>query len=198
MWSLKKLPFEKNSLEPIISEKTIDFHYGKHHQTYVNKLNDLTKEKPELNSLILEDLIKKSANNDELKAIFNNAAQVFNHDFFWQSLSPEKKEISPKLLAKIEEDFTSLENFKEEFIQSALAQFGSGWAWLVKNKENKLEIIKTANADNPLSKDLTPVFTIDVWEHAYYLDYQNKRAEFVEAILDNLVNWDFIEKNLEK
>ena len=198
MWSLKKLPFEKNSLEPIISEKTIDFHYGKHHQTYVNKLNDLTKEKPELNSLILEDLIKKSANNDELKAIFNNAAQVFNHDFFWQSLSPEKKEISPKLLAKIEEDFTSLENFKEEFIQSALAQFGSGWAWLVKNKENKLEIIKTANADNPLSKDLTPLFTIDVWEHAYYLDYQNKRAEFVEAILDNLVNWDFIEKNLEK
>lgn len=198
MWSLKKLPFEKNSLEPIISEKTIDFHYGKHHQTYVNKLNDLTKEKPELNSLILEDLIKKSANNDELKAIFNNAAQVFNHDFFWQSLSPEKKEISPKLLAKIEEDFTSLENFKEEFIQSALAQFGSGWAWLVKNKENKLGIIKTANADNPLSKDLTPLFTIDVWEHAYYLDYQNKRAEFVEAILDNLVNWDFVEKNLEK
>ena len=198
MWSLKKLPFEKNSLEPIISEKTIDFHYGKHHQTYVNKLNDLTKEKPELNSLILEDLIKKSANNDELKAIFNNAAQVFNHDFFWQSLSPEKKEISSKLLTKIEEDFTSLENFKEEFIQSALAQFGSGWAWLVKNKENKLGIIKTANADNPLSKDLTPLFAIDVWEHAYYLDYQNKRAEFVEAILDNLVNWDFVEKNLEK
>ncbi len=198
MWLLKKLPFEKNSLEPIISEKTIDFHYGKHHQTYVNKLNDLTKEKPELNSLILEDLIKKSANNDELKAIFNNAAQVFNHDFFWQSLSPEKKEISSKLLAKIEEDFTSLENFKEEFIQSALAQFGSGWAWLVKNKENKLGIIKTANADNPLSKDLTPLFAIDVWEHAYYLDYQNKRAEFVEAILDNLVNWDFVEKNLEK
>lgn len=198
MWPLKKLPFEKNSLEPFISKETLDFHFGKHHQTYVNKLNELTKEKPELNSLSLKDLVIKTANIDELKAIFNNAAQVFNHEFFWDSLTAQKQELSDELFTKIEEKFSSLENFKEEFIQAAITQFGSGWVWLVKNKENKLEIIKTANADNPLTKDLTPLFTIDVWEHAYYLDYQNRRPDFVKAILDNLVNWDFVLKNLNK
>ncbi len=198
MFPFKKLAFEKNALEPFMSENTLNFHHGKHHQTYVNKLNDLVKDDSELNSLTLEGIIEKTANNEDLKAVFNNAAQVFNHEFFWDCLTPQKQEINAELLKKIIERFSSLENFKEEFTQAAITQFGSGWAWLVKNQAGDLDIFKTANADNPLTKKLIPLFTIDVWEHAYYLDYQNRRPDFVKAILDNLVNWEFVLKNYNK
>ncbi len=198
MFELKKLGFAKYALEPYISSQTIDFHYSKHHQAYVNKLNDLIENKEEFNNLSLEEIIKKTANNQDLATIFNNAGQIYNHNFFWQSLSPDKQEIPADLLIKIEENFSSLENFKEEFTQAAITQFGSGWVWLVKDENNKLILIKTSNADNPLTKNLTPLFTIDVWEHAYYLDYQNKRPEFIKNILDNLVNWEFILENYKK
>lgn len=198
MFNLKPLPYNSSSLEPYISQKTIEFHYAKHHQAYLDKLNELIKNNIEFDGLSLEEVIKKSANNQELITIFNNAAQVYNHDFFWQSLSPEKKELKSDLLSKIEENFSSLENFKEEFKQAAISQFGSGWVWLVKDDKNNLMIIKTSNADNPLTKNLTPLFTIDVWEHAYYLDYQNKRADFVKDLLNNLVNWEFIYNNLKQ
>ncbi len=198
MFELKKIEFNKNALEPFMSSQTIDFHYGKHHQAYVDKLNNEIKDSQEFSNLSLEEIIKKTANNKNTRSIFNNAAQVFNHDFFWKSLSPQKQEISDEFLAKIEEKFLSFENFKDIFIQTAVSQFGSGWAWLVKNQDNDLDIIKTANADNPLTKNLIPLFTIDLWEHAYYLDYQNRRSDFVEAILDNLVNWEFILKSFKK
>ena len=200
MFKLKELPYEKNDLEPYISSKTIDFHYGAHHKAYVNKLNELISDKDELRNLSLKEIIKKTYNNEAYTAIFNNAAQVYNHDFFWHSLKKSNLEmpISENLKAKIEESFSSLENFKKIFSEFALAQFGSGWVWLVENKDKKLEIIKTANADNPLTLELKPLFTIDVWEHAYYLDYQNKRADFIKELLDNLINWDFVNNNLNE
>jgi superoxide dismutase, Fe-Mn family len=192
MFQLNKLPFKKNILEPIISQKTIEFHYDKHHQTYVNKLNDLIKN-TDFENLSLEEIILKSYNKPDLKAVYNNAAQVYNHDFFWQSLKKDSQaQPSEKIIAK----FSSLDNFKEEFVKLALAQFGSGWAWLVQDENNNLSLLKTANADNPLVLNLKPIFTIDVWEHAYYLDYQNKRADFVQLILDNLINWEFVNNNI--
>lgn len=192
MFTLKELAFEKNAFEPIISEKTIDFHYGKHHQAYVDKLNKLI-ENTELENMSLEEIILKTHKNEDLKAVYNNAAQVFNHDFFWQSL---KKDSQTEPSSRIISEFGSLENFEEKFLELALSQFGSGWVWLVKDQNNKLSIIKTANADNPLTLNLKPIFTIDVWEHAYYLDHQNKRADFVKLILDKLINWDFVNTNI--
>lgn len=192
MFTLKDLPFEKNSFEPSISENTIKFHYGKHHQAYVDKLNELIKGS-DLETLSLEEIIIKSYQNKDLVAIYNNAAQVFNHDFFWQSL---KKDCQAEPSSEIVKEFGSLQNFKEKFLETALSQFGSGWAWLVKDQNNKLSIIKTANADTPLTSNLKPIFTIDVWEHAYYLDHQNRRADFVKIILDQFVNWEFVNKNI--
>lgn len=198
MFNLNSLPFEKKSLEPFISEKTLDFHQGKHHQAYVDNLNKLIAG-TELENLSLMEIIKKTATNPEQKSIFNNAAQVFNHDFFWHSLQPaaEKLEIPDEILSEIIVSFGSLENFKEEFKNSALAQFGSGWAWLVKIGD-KLEIKKTANADPVFLSGAKPLLVIDVWEHAYYLDYQNRRGDFVSAIIDNLLNWQFALDNLKK
>jgi len=197
MFNLSPLPFANNALEPYISQKTLEFHYGKHHQAYVDNLNKLTSGS-DLEKLSLEELIVKVKNNPEQLAIFNNAAQVFNHDFFWQSLtiSPEEQKISATILDLINKSFASLENFFAEFKASALAQFGSGWVWLVKEGEG-LKILKTANANNPLTLNLKPLMTLDVWEHAYYLDYQNRRADFVEACF-KIINWQFIEKNLSK
>jgi superoxide dismutase, Fe-Mn family len=200
MFKLQLLPFEIASLEPYISKKTLEFHHGKHHQAYVDKLNGLLEDKEDLKNLSLEDLIKKTADQADMSAIFNNAAQVYNHEFFWNSLLPasEKKEIPIILKEALEKKFSSLDNFSSQFTELALSQFGSGWAWLVKDENNNLEIIKTANADNPLTKNLTPLLTIDVWEHAYYLDYQNRRADFIKSILDNLVNWNFVLENFNK
>jgi len=195
MFNLKELPFSKNALEPHISEKTLEFHYGKHHQAYVDNLNKLIASSG-LEKLTLEEIIINTATNPGQIAIFNNAAQVYNHDFFWQSLSvnPEEQKMSDFLQDLINQDFGSLDNFYAEFKAAALSQFGSGWAWLVKG-ESGLKILKTANADNPLVHGLKPLMTVDVWEHAYYLDYQNRRADFVDTCL-KLINWRFVEHNL--
>lgn len=197
MFELKPLPFTPSALEPHISARTLEFHYGKHHQAYVDNLNKLVAG-TELENVPLVDVIK-AAHGDATKiAVFNNAAQVYNHDFFWQSLSanPSHHELSESMLAMINSAFGSLDEFKEKFKAIALAQFGSGWTWLVLGKEG-LEIIKTANADNPLTQGVKPLLTVDVWEHAYYLDYQNRRADFVSACL-NLFNWHQAESLLQE
>lgn len=195
MFALNSLPFDKSSLAPAISEKTLDFHYGKHHQAYVDNLNKLISG-TEFETLTLEEIIIKTAGNSNQVAIFNNAAQVFNHNFFWSSLRPidATLEAGPKLAVLINQSFGSLDNFYNEFKNAALAQFGSGWAWLVKDGD-ALKIIKTGNADNPLVHNLKPLLVIDVWEHAYYLDYQNRRADYLENVLKNLLNWEFAENN---
>ncbi len=196
MFNLKPLPFELNALEPFISAKTMEFHYGKHHQAYVDNLNKLILD-TDLAKLTLEEIIVKTKNNLEQAAIFNNAAQVYNHDIFWQSLSanPIDREISDQVLLLIKESFSSLDNFYDQFKNIGLSQFGSGWVWLVKGDKG-LEIIKTANADNPIAHGLKPLLAIDVWEHSYYLDYQNKRADFLDSCLKNLINWKFVESNI--
>ena len=193
MFQLSPLPFDKKALEPYISSETLDYHHGKHHQAYVNNLNALI-ETTSYNGKTLEEIIRQSEHTDD--KIFNNAAQIWNHDFFWKSLCKNgAKGPSDKLKEKIERDFGSLENFKNDFKQAAISQFGSGWAWLVQDKET-LKIVKTPNAQTPLTSSFTPLLTCDVWEHAYYIDYQNRRPDFVQTFLDHLVNWDFIENNL--
>ncbi len=191
MFTLNTLNFKKEALEPYMSAQTLDFHHDKHHQAYVDNLNRLIKD-TEMENMNLEDVILKTYSNSELQAVFNNAAQVYNHDLFWQVLSPvnESKieDISQELLNKIDDNFQSLENFKEEFKKIALSQFGSGWIWLVFDK-GELKIEKSSNAENPLVNNQKPIFCLDVWEHSYYLDYQNKRGGYVEAVLNNLVNW---------
>ncbi len=189
------LPFAEDALEPVISSKTISFHYGKHHKTYVDKLNKLI-EGTEFEDLLLVDVIQKTANKPENKGIFNNAAQVWNHAFFWNSLSPNGGgKPSEVLLKKIEESFGSFDDFLKEFAEAAKTQFGSGWAWLVLDSD-ELKVIKTPNAETPVTMGVKPLLTIDVWEHAYYLDYQNKRPDYVAELLDKLINWEFAEKNL--
>lgn len=196
MFTLKPLPFEPNALEPFMSAKTIEFHYGKHHQAYIDNLNKLILG-TDLAGLTLEEIIIKTKNNPEQAAIFNNAAQVYNHDIFWQNLSsdPQNRKISDQVLLQIEKNFSSLDNFYDQFKSIGLSQFGSGWVWLVKSDKG-LEIIKTANADNPIAHGLKPLIAIDVWEHSYYLDYQNKRADFLDNCLKNLLNWKFVESNI--
>ncbi|MFW5793713.1 MAG: superoxide dismutase [Bacteroidota bacterium] len=189
-FELPALPFDKNALEPHISQKTIEFHYGKHHQAYVNKLNGLIKGTKFENSP-LEDIIKNSDGG-----VFNNAAQIWNHTFYWNCLSPMGGGFPEgKLMEVIEENFGSFEKFKENFSDAAATLFGSGWVWLVKNKEGKLEIIKESNAGNPITKGLTPLLTCDVWEHAYYLDYQNKRPDYIDAFWE-LVDWEKVASQL--
>jgi len=196
MFTLKSLPFAKNSLEPHMSEKTLDFHYGKHHQAYIDNLNKFL-ESSEMNTWSLEEIILKTANKSEQSAIFNNAAQVYNHEFFWNCLSPKSEDriISDELLSMINSAFGSLDDFYEQFKAAALGQFGSGWAWLVKG-DNGLEILKTANGDNPLTHNLKPILALDIWEHSYYLDYQNRRGDFIDAVMKNLFNWNFAAKNI--
>jgi superoxide dismutase, Fe-Mn family len=195
-FSLPPLPFVENALEPTISARTIQFHYGKHHQTYVTNLNKLIAG-TSLSGMELEKIMLATANDAEKAGIFNNAAQVWNHTFYWQSLKPGGSVIPPPFLALIEKYFGSMENLKKEFSQAAVTQFGSGWAWLVKDKD-ALKIVKTANAQCPLTVGQTPLLTIDVWEHAYYLDYQNRRADYVTAVLDKLINWEFALANWSK
>lgn len=192
---LPKLPFEKDALEPHISSKTLDFHYGKHHNGYVTNLNKLI-EGTELSEETLESIIKKTSGKDDKTAIFNNAAQVWNHTFYWHSIKPAGGGVPNGPVAKkIDTDFGSYDLFVQKFKDAALGQFGSGWAWLVQ-KDGKLEIIKTSNADTPIAKDVKPLLTVDVWEHAYYLDYQNKRADYLDSFIKNLINWDFVNANL--
>lgn len=187
---LMKLPYEMDALEPLMSKETLEHHYGKHHQTYVNKLNDLIKD-TKYEDLPLEEIIKTSQGG-----IFNNAAQVFNHDFFWNSLTANEKQIPINLENKLLETFGSLDEFKKDFIDKATTHFGSGWAWLVKDADNKLSIISTSNANTPIVDDLKPLLVCDVWEHAYYIDYRNARPSYLENFW-KLINWDFVAQNLE-
>ncbi|WP_394698588.1 superoxide dismutase [uncultured Desulfobacter sp.] len=191
----QSLPFKADALEPYISEKTVLIHYGKHHAGYVKKLNGLIKGTAYAD-LPIEEIIQKTYGNAEEKGIFNNAAQVFNHTFYWNSIKPGGGGEPAGIIAeKIKADFGSFYAFKEAFASAALSQFGSGWAWLVQDG-NTLKIIKTSNADTPIAQGLIPLLTIDVWEHAYYLDYQNRRADYVDTYLEHLANWAFAEANL--
>jgi superoxide dismutase, Fe-Mn family len=187
---LPKLPYEPKALEPVISAKTIEFHYGKHHQAYVNNLNKLLPGSP-FEKASLEEIIKKAEGG-----IFNNGAQVWNHTFYWESFSPKGGgEPKGKLMEAIEESFGSFAKFKEEFSQAAATLFGSGWAWLVLNEDGKLEIHKESNAGNPMRSGKKPLLTCDVWEHAYYLDYQNRRPDYIESFW-KLVDWKKIEARM--
>lgn len=195
---LPPLPYEMNALEPYISANTLSFHHGKHHQTYVTNLNSLLKDHPLANTS-LEDIILQAAGKSEMVGIFNNAAQVWNHTFYWQCMKPNGGGMpNASLKKRLESSFGSFEKFCEEFKQAALTQFGSGWAWLVADKNGELKIMKTGNADLPMAHDATALLTCDVWEHAYYLDYQNRRPDYVDTFLKHLVNWDFVESQLAK
>jgi Fe-Mn family superoxide dismutase len=192
---LPPLPYAQDALDPVISANTIGFHYGKHHKGYVDTLNKLIAG-TELASLSLEKLIAETAGKADKVAIFNNAAQTWNHTFYWRSLRPKGGGEPPAALKQgIEAAFGSLDACKKELATAATTQFGSGWAWLVL-EAGKLKVVKTGNAQTPLSKDVRPLLTIDVWEHAYYLDYQNRRADYVNAIVDKLINWGFAADNL--
>ncbi len=191
---LPPLPYGDNDLTPHISANTISFHYGKHHKTYVEKTRDMVKG-TELADSRLEDVVKAAFGKPGKKGLFNNAAQAWNHAFYWNSLSPKRGEPSGKLLDRIKTDFGDLAKLKDELSKAAVTQFGSGWAWLVL-EGGKLKVEQTANADTPLATGGTPLLTIDVWEHAYYLDRQNKRPDYVTAVMDNLLNWEFAAENL--
>ena len=195
-FELPALPYAKEALEPHMSAKTFDFHYGKHHKTYVDNLNKLVVGTP-FETATLETIILESAKDEKLTGMFNNAAQIWNHTFFWNSMKPNGGGTPTGAIAKaIDEAFGDLATFKTKFKEAAVGQFGSGWAWLVLGKDGKLAIVKTANAGTPLTQGLKPILTCDVWEHAYYIDYQNRRADMVQTFLDSLVNWDFAAKNL--
>lgn len=189
-FELPALPYEKTALEPHISEETLNYHYGKHHQTYVTKLNGLV-EGTDLASKSLEDIIKTSSGG-----VFNNAAQIWNHTFYWNSMTPKGGEPTGKIKSALDDSFGGLDAFKAAFKAAAVGQFGSGWAWLVKGADGKLKIETTANADTPIAHGGTPLLVADVWEHAYYLDFQNRRPDHIQAWLDKLANWSFAEKNL--
>ncbi len=189
------LPYAENALEPIITAKTLGFHYGKHHKGYVDNLNKLIAG-TDFANLSLEKIITSTAGQADHMPIFNNAAQTWNHTFYWKSLKPNGGGEPPDALkGKIEASFGSVDAFKKELASTAVSQFGSGWAWLVLDG-TQLKVVKTANADMPMTMGLKPLLVIDVWEHAYYLDYQNRRADYVNAVLDKLINWEFALQNV--
>jgi superoxide dismutase, Fe-Mn family len=195
-FELPALPFAANALEPHMSARTFEFHHGKHHKAYVDTLNTLIPGTA-FEKSSLEDIIKGTHGDEKNAKIYNNAAQIWNHTFFWNSMKPQGGGAPAGNLAKqIDQAFGDLATFKAKFKDAALTQFGSGWAWLVLTKEGKLDVVKTANAICPLATGMKPILTCDVWEHAYYLDYQNRRGDMVQTFLDSLVNWDFAAKNL--
>ena len=188
---LPELPYALDALQPHISQETLEYHYGKHHQTYVTNLNNLING-TEFADASLEDIIRKSSGG-----IFNNAAQVWNHSFYWNCLSPNGGGApTGALAAAIDEAFGSFDAFKEKFSQTAITTFGSGWGWLIKNANGRLELVSTSNAGNPMTNGQTPLLTCDVWEHAYYIDYRNARPKYVESFW-SLVNWDFVASQSE-
>lgn len=196
MFTLNKLPYPFDALAPHISARTMELHYTKHHQAYVDNLNKLIagtdREKETLENIILQTVGQPAQ-----AAIFNNAAQHSNHNFFWSGLRPTTEKMEPRteIIKKINSAFGSLDNFYAEFKTAALSQFGSGWVWLISEGES-LKIMKTGNADTPSAHGLKPLFALDIWEHAYYLDYQNRRGDYVDAVLKNLINWNFLNANL--
>lgn len=191
-FTLPELPYAMDALEPKISKRTLEFHYGKHHQTYVNKLNGLI-EGTEFEKMPLDDIVVKSEGG-----VFNNAAQAWNHQFYWESLSPDGGgEPSGKLAEAIDKQWGNFDAFKDDFSKKAATLFGSGWAWLAKTKDGKLEIIQGQNAENPMTEGYTPLLTCDVWEHAYYLDVQNRRPDYIDNFFA-LVNWGVVEERYNK
>jgi len=196
-FTLTKLPYAEDALAPVISAKTISFHYGKHHATYIKTLNELIAGTA-YEDLSLDEIVVRAAKDKDAAArkIFNNAAQAWNHDFYWHSMRANAGAPTGKIKDALEKSFGGLDAFKKAFSQAAVGQFGSGWAWLVKGKDGALEIAATSNADSPIAQGDTPLLVADVWEHAYYLDYQNRRPDHVAAWLDKLVNWSFAEENL--
>ena len=195
---LSELPYAENALEPFVTRQTIQFHYHKHHAGYVQKVNELIAG-TDLENQSLEDIVLASAQNPNLKGLFNQSAQVWNHTFYWNSLCPETQQKSLDLAFEeaTKRDFGSVEALKNELVNKGLAQFGSGWVWLVK-ENNHLRVISTSNAETPLTNDnQVPLLTIDVWEHAYYLDEQNKRADYLKNVVNHILNWDFAARNFK-
>ena len=188
-FDLPPLPWQEDALEPIVSAKTIGFHYGKHHQGYATNLGKLVAEKTRYATMKLEDVITTSAKESADVAVFNNAAQLWNHSFYWSSLKPGAAAPSGRMLERIQKDLGGLDECKKQLRDAAKGQFGSGWAWLVVS-DGQLKVVKTGNADNPMTQGARPLLTIDVWEHAYYLDYQNRRADYVDALVDKLLDWE--------
>jgi Fe-Mn family superoxide dismutase len=186
---LMTLPYALDALEPLMSKETLEFHYGKHHQTYVNNLNNLITGTKFENSTLVEIILESDG------GLFNNSAQVYNHDFFWNGLTPTQGAIPAKVEASLVKAFGSVDEFKKEFTTKAIGQFGSGWAWLVQDENQDLKIVTTSNAANPLKDNLKPILVCDVWEHAYYIDVRNARAAYLENFW-KLVNWNFVEENL--
>lgn len=189
-FTLPELPYSKEALAPHMSQETLEYHHGKHHNAYVNNLNNLIKG-TKYENMTLEEIILSSEG-----PVFNNSAQIWNHTFFWNSLSPKGGGVATgKALEAITKEWGSFEKFKEEFTKSAVANFGAGWTWLVKNKDGKLAIVNTSNAQTPITTGATPLLTVDVWEHAYYIDYRNERPKFINGFWA-LANWDFVNANL--
>ena len=195
-FELPSLPYEKDALAPYMSSETLDFHHGKHHQTYVTNLNNLVKDS-DMQDASLEDIVVKSCKDSSMAGIFNNAVQHWNHILFWQCMKPNGGGAMPSELEnRINSDFGSVDQFKEAFVQAGTTQFGSGWAWLAIDN-GKLVVTKSANASNPLVDGMKPILGCDVWEHSYYIDYRNKRPDYLKAFLDNLVNWEFVTSQLD-
>jgi Fe-Mn family superoxide dismutase len=196
-FTLPPLPFAPDALEPVISRATIELHHGKHHKAYVDKLNKLVADDAKLHGLALDDLVKRTAGRRGDGAVFNNAGQAWNHQFYWRSLSPDADAPAETLRRLLDRDLGGYDAFVRAFIEAATGQFGSGWAWLVL-ADGKLGIETTGNADSPLAHGRMPLLAVDVWEHAYYLDYQNRREEHVRAVVEKRLDWRFAEQNLQQ
>ena len=195
-FELPSLPYASDALAPYMSSETLDFHHGKHHQTYVTNLNNLVKDS-DMQDASLEDVVIKSSKDSSMAGIFNNACQHWNHILFWQCMKPNGGGAIPSELEnRINYDFGSVDQFKEAFVQAGTTQFGSGWAWLAIDN-GKLVVTKSANASNPLVEGMKPILGCDVWEHSYYIDYKNKRPDYLKAFLDNMVNWEFVSSQLD-
>ncbi len=195
-FELPKLDYAKNALAPIMSEETLDLHHGKHHQTYITNLNNFIKD-TEFSKMTLEEIILNSSKDKSKVGIFNNASQHWNHLLFWKCMKPAGGgEMPSKLKARLISDFGSVEEFKKKFIQAGIAQFGSGWCWLSIDK-GKLVVTKTPNAENTLIYNMKPILACDLWEHSYYVDYKNKRPEYLDNFFEKLVNWEFVESKLD-
>jgi superoxide dismutase, Fe-Mn family len=193
--ALPPLPWAEDALAPFISRNTVGFHYGKHHKTYVDKLNELIAGTPEAD-MLLEDIVRSTVGDAKKLEVLHNAQQTWNHTFYWNSMRPKGGGKPPReIAARIENSFGDVDAFKKKFAAAAVGQFGSGWAWLVA-EGGKLKIIATPDGEDPLPTGATPLLTLDVWEHAYYLDYQNRRKDYVVAVIDNLLNWEFAAQNL--
>ena len=195
-FELPKLDYAKNALAPIMSEETLDLHHGKHHQTYITNLNNFIKD-TDMAGMSLEEIVHNSSKDKSKAGIFNNASQHWNHELFWKCMKPNGGGSMPKKLEdRIKSDLGSVEEFKKQFIQAGITQFGSGWCWLSIDENNKLVVSKTPNAENPLIHNMKPILGCDVWEHYYYVDYRNRRPEYLENFFEKLVNWEFVESHL--